>query len=100
MKVVWLYVALVAAVLLAVASGADFNFKTKIDKVTKSAPVKSSNRFLWKTYKNNKIFESGSRFRVGELDNYEICQEVADMYNIKPSVLAANALVFSCGTED
>jgi hypothetical protein len=57
------------------------------------------NRFLWKQYKRDvgSTIKAVTRFLHGDLGNYEVCQEVADMYNAEPSVVSADTAVFSCG---
>jgi hypothetical protein len=63
-----------------------------------SADTGQPNRFLWKTYKREiGGIAAGTRFLAGDLGNFGVCQEVADMYNSRPSVVDADALTFSCG---
>jgi len=52
---------------------------------------------LFKVYTREATLPAGSTFRVGIFDGAAVCQEVADMYNEKPSIRAAQAqLNFYC----
>ncbi len=55
----------------------------------------SSRRFLYKRWHADTVF-AGERFLTGELANDEVCREVAEGYNAKPSVVTAGAVTFEC----
>jgi len=58
-----------------------------------------SPRFLWKVYVREERglgLPAGSRFFVAELGSVEVCEEIAGMYNAKPSLVAAGVLRFQC----
>ena len=52
---------------------------------------------LWKVYiRGFPGFPVGTRFLTAEFDGMALCEEIAAMYNTKPSVVAAGALRFQC----